>query len=178
MAASIPTASEANLLSWEEVTVPMVAPQGQKLVSISVSCQYLCTGPQMVLANVVQEVSAGAGIAGFRSRVNQVLSVDCTRIGTELATGAVAPMDLSSKGMIIPDDTNGTTNLREFLPKAAVVDCFTLLLAQHLADVSYCYIGPSMPSGICMEIHTEIVQKRKKKPSRDKGIPRQPHVYL
>ena len=57
------------------------------------------------------------------------------------------------------------------------LDCFTLLLAQHLADVS-CYIGPSMPSGICMEIHTEIVQKRKKKPSRDKGIPRQLHVYL
>ena len=35
-----------------------------------------------------------------------------------------------------------------------------------------------MPSGICMEIHTEIVQKRKKKQSRDEGIPRQPHVYL
>ena len=57
-----------------------------------------------------------------------------------------------------------------------VLDCFTLLLARHLADVS-CYIGPSMPSGICMEIHTEIVQKRKKKQSRDEGIPRQPHVY-
>ena len=57
------------------------------------------------------------------------------------------------------------------------LDCFTLLLARHLADVSCC-IGPSMPSGICMEIHTEIVQKRKKKQSRDKGIPRQPHVYL
>ena len=28
------------------------------------------------------------------------------------------------------------------------------------------------------EIHAEIGQKRKKKPSRDKGIPRQPHVYL
>ena len=55
--------------------------------------------------------------------------------------------------------------------------CFTLLLARHLADVS-CYIGPSMPCGICMEIHTGIVQKRKKKPSRDKGIPRQPHAYL
>ena len=27
------------------------------------------------------------------------------------------------------------------------VDCFTLLLARHLVDVS-CYIGPSMPSGI------------------------------
>ena len=57
------------------------------------------------------------------------------------------------------------------------LDCFTLLLARHLADVS-CYIGPSMPSGICMEIHTEIVQKRKKKPSHNKGTPRQPHVYL
>ena len=57
------------------------------------------------------------------------------------------------------------------------IDCFTLLLARHLADVS-CYIGPSMPSGICMEIHTEIVQKRKKKPSHNKGTPRQPHVYL
>ena len=58
-----------------------------------------------------------------------------------------------------------------------VFDCFTLLLTQHLADVS-CFIGPFMPSGICMEIHTEIVQKRKKKQSRDEGIPRQPHVYL
>ena len=57
------------------------------------------------------------------------------------------------------------------------IDCFTLLLARHLPDAS-CYIGPSMPSGICMEIHTEIVQKRKKKQSRDEGIPRQPHVYL
>ena len=55
--------------------------------------------------------------------------------------------------------------------------CFTLLLARHLADVS-CYIGPSMPSGICMEIHTEIVQKRKKKPSHNRETPRQPHVYL
>ena len=35
-----------------------------------------------------------------------------------------------------------------------------------------------MLSGICMEIHTEIVQKRKKKQSRDEGIPMQPHVYL
>ena len=32
-----------------------------------------------------------------------------------------------------------------------------VLLARHLADVS-CFIGPSVPSGICcMEIHTEIV---------------------
>ena len=60
---------------------------------------------------------------------------------------------------------------------ARIIDCFTLLLARHLADVS-CYMGPSMPSGICMEIHTEIVQKRKKKPSHNKGTPRQPHVYL
>ena len=58
-----------------------------------------------------------------------------------------------------------------------LIDCFMPLLARHLADVS-CYIGPSMPSGICMEIHTEIVQKRKKKPSHNKGTPRQPHVYL
>ena len=29
-----------------------------------------------------------------------------------------------------------------------------------------------MPSGICMEIHTEIVQNRKKKQSRDEGNPR------
>ena len=57
------------------------------------------------------------------------------------------------------------------------LDCFTLPLARHLADVS-CYIGPPMPSVICMEIQTEIVQKRKKKQSRDEGIPRQPHVYL
>ena len=57
------------------------------------------------------------------------------------------------------------------------LDCFTLLLAQHLVDVS-CYIGPSMPSGICMEIHTKIAQKMKKKQSCDEGIPRQAHVYL
>ena len=57
------------------------------------------------------------------------------------------------------------------------VDCFTLLLAQHLVDVS-CFIGPSMPSGICMEIHTKIMQKWKKKQSCDEGNPRQPHVYL
>ena len=56
------------------------------------------------------------------------------------------------------------------------LDCFTLLLARHLADAS-CFIGPSMPSGICMEIHTEIVLKKKKQ-ARDGGIPRQPHVYL
>ena len=62
------------------------------------------------------------------------------------------------------------TKTRQFL------DCFTLLLARHLADVS-CFIGPSMPSGICMEIHTKIVQKKKKKQSRDEGIPRQPHIY-
>ena len=59
----------------------------------------------------------------------------------------------------------------------AAIDCFTLLLTQHLAAVS-CYIGPSMPSGICMEIHTKIAQKRKKKQSRDEGIPGQTHVYL
>ena len=35
-----------------------------------------------------------------------------------------------------------------------------LLLARHLADVS-CFIGLSMPFVICMEIHTEIVQKKK-----------------
>ena len=51
------------------------------------------------------------------------------------------------------------------------LDCFTFLLARHLADVS-CFIGPSMPSGICMEIHIEIMQKRKKKRSRDEGIRR------
>ena len=39
-----------------------------------------------------------------------------------------------------------------------VLDYFTLILARHLADVS-CFIGPSMPSEICMEIHTKIVQK-------------------
>ena len=57
------------------------------------------------------------------------------------------------------------------------VDCLTLLLARHLADVS-CFIGPSMPSAIGMEIHTKIVQKRKKKPSHNEGTPRQPHVYF
>ena len=39
-----------------------------------------------------------------------------------------------------------------------VLDCCTLLLAQHLVDVS-CFIGPSMPSGICMEIHSKTVRK-------------------
>ena len=53
----------------------------------------------------------------------------------------------------------------------AVLDCFTLLLARLLVDVSG-FIEPSMPSGICMEIHAEIVQKRKKKQSRGEGIPR------
>ena len=35
-----------------------------------------------------------------------------------------------------------------------------------------------MPSGTCMEIDKKIEQKRKKKQSRDEGIPRQLHVYL
>ena len=64
-----------------------------------------------------------------------------------------------------------SSKLRQLHRTQIAIDCFTLLLARHLADVS-CYIGPSMTSGICMEIHTEIVQKRKKKQSRDKGIPR------
>ena len=58
----------------------------------------------------------------------------------------------------------------------AVVDCCKRLLARHLADVS-CYIGPSMPSGICMEIHTKIVRKRKKKQSRDGGILGNPRLF-
>ena len=57
------------------------------------------------------------------------------------------------------------------------LDCFTFLLARHLAYVS-CFIGPSMPCGICLEIHTKIVQKRNKKPSHYEGTPRQPHVYF
>ena len=43
---------------------------------------------------------------------------------------------------------------------SSYLDCFTLLLARHVVDVS-CYIGRSMPSGICMEIHSKIMQKRK-----------------
>ena len=38
------------------------------------------------------------------------------------------------------------------------LDCFTLLLARHLVDVS-CFIGLYMRAGICMEIHAKIVQK-------------------
>ena len=60
---------------------------------------------------------------------------------------------------------------------ALYLDCFKLLLAQHLADV-FCFIALSMASRFCMEIHTEIVQKREKEPSHSKGTPRQPHVYL
>ena len=60
--------------------------------------------------------------------------------------------------------------------KENILDCFTPLLARHLADVS-CFIGPSMPSWICMEIDTKIMQKRKKKQSHDEGIPRQSHAY-
>ena len=80
---------------------------------------------------------------------------------------------------IIPQnlDGDGCWNSARTILTPTGIDCFTLLLARHLADVS-CYIGPSMPSGICMEIHTEIVHKRKKKPSHNKGTPRQPHVYL
>ena len=55
-------------------------------------------------------------------------------------------------------------------------DCFTLLLARHLVDVSN-FVGPSTSSGICVEIYTKIMLKRKK-PSHDEGIPRQTHVYL
>ena len=94
VSATVPTAPEANLVSWEEVTVPVEDPQGQKLVPTGESCQNLYTGPQMILADAVQEVSAGAGTPGVRSSVDQVLSDECKRTGTELATGAVAPMDL------------------------------------------------------------------------------------
>ena len=38
----------------------------------------------------------------------------------------------------------------------SALDCFMLLFAQHLTD-ALCFIGLSMPSGIFMEIHTEIV---------------------
>ena len=55
-------------------------------------------------------------------------------------------------GKYMPGIRSSSWGCKYFLP---LLDCFTLLLARHLADVS-CYIGPSMPSGICMEIHTEI----------------------
>ena len=84
------------------------------------SCQNLYTGPQMVLADVVQEVSVGAGTTGVRSSVDQVLSDECTRTGTELATSAIAQMDLSSQGMMIPGGTNASTNVREFLQEVVV----------------------------------------------------------
>ena len=34
-----------------------------------------------------------------------------------------------------------------------------------------------MASGICMEIHTKIVQKQKK-PSHNEDTPMQPHIYV
>ena len=38
------------------------------------------------------------------------------------------------------------------------INCFTLLIARRLTDVS-CFMGPSMSSGICMEIHTKSCRK-------------------
>ena len=111
---------EPSLLSCEEVTVPMIALERQEIVPTGEPCQSLYTGPQMVLANVVQEVPAGAGTPGVRSSVDQVLSVECTMTRTELITGTVAPMDLSSQRVMIPDGTSASTTLREILPKAAL----------------------------------------------------------
>ena len=110
--------SETSLLSCEEVTVPMITLEGHEIVPTGESCQSLYTGPQMVLVNAVQEVSAGVGTPGVRSSVDQVLSVKCTR--TRTATGAAAPMESSSQGIMIPGGTNASTTLREFLPKAAL----------------------------------------------------------
>ena len=111
---------EASLLSCEEVTVPIIVLEGQEIMPTGKSCQSLYTGPQMVLANAAQEVSAGTGTPGVKSSVDQVLSVECTRTRTGLATGAVASMDLSSQRVVIPDGTSASTTLREFLPKAAL----------------------------------------------------------
>ena len=111
---------EASLLSCEEVTVPMIDLEGQEIMPTGKSCQSLYTGPQMVLANAAQEVSAGAGTSGVKSSVDQVLSVECTRTRTGLETGAVAPMDLSSQRVVVPDGTSASTTLREFLPKVAL----------------------------------------------------------
>ena len=111
---------EASLLSCDKVTVPMIALERQEIMPSGKTCQSLYTGPQMVLANAAQEVSAGTGTPGVKSSVDQVLSVVCTRTKTGLATGAVAPMDLSSQRVVIPDGTSASTTLREFLPKAAL----------------------------------------------------------
>ena len=99
------------------------------------------------------------GASAVYTRDTIVNSVDQHQIKTHAATGSWRCFDCGVRSI-----------------KQLWLDCFALLFARHLADVS-CYIGPSMPSGICMEIHTEIVQKRKKKPSHNKGTPRQPHVY-
>ena len=97
----------------------MIALEGQEIVPTGESRQSLYTGPQMVLANAVQEVSAGAGTPGVRYSVDQVVSVECTR--TRMATGAEAPMESSSQGIMIPGGTNASTTLREFCQRLHLV---------------------------------------------------------
>ena len=84
MTATVPTAPDASLLSYEDVIVPMEALKGQEMVPSGESSQSLYTGPQMVLANTIQKVSAGAGTPEVRSSVDQGLSAESTRAGMEL----------------------------------------------------------------------------------------------
>ena len=119
MTATVPTAPDASLLSYEDVTVPMEALKGQEMVPSGESCQSLYTGPQMVLANTVEKVSAGAGTPEVRSSVDQGLSAESTRAGMELKRGAVAPMGSSSQ-MMSPDGAIAATTVMELLPEAAI----------------------------------------------------------
>ena len=119
MTATVPTVPDASLLSYEDVTVPMEALKGQEMVPSGESCQSLYTGPQMVLANTVQKVSARAGTPEVRSSVDQGLSAESTRAGMELTRGAVAPMGSSSQ-MMSPDGAIAATTVMELLPEAAI----------------------------------------------------------
>ena len=73
----------------------------------------------MVLANMIQKVSAGAGTLEVRSSVDQGLSAESTRAGMELTRGAVAPMGSSSQ-MVSPDGAIAATTVMELLPEAAI----------------------------------------------------------
>ena len=71
-------------------------------------------------------------------------------------------LDFSIHQMVNIDELQFTFVPGRGTNDAIFIDCFTLLLESHLADVS-CLIGLSMASGICMEIHTYITQKRKER---------------
>ena len=117
--ATVPTAPDASLLSYEDVTVPVKALKGHEMVRSDESCQSLYRGQQIILANTVQKVSAGAGTPEVRSSVDQGLSAESTRAGMELTRDAVAPM-CSSSQMMSPDGPIAATTVMELLPEAAV----------------------------------------------------------